>query len=204
MRVGIKVCGITRLHDALLAHKLGAWAIGFVFAPKSSRGIARDAARVVCAQLPPRLVKIGVVVNMPADEVNALAVDVGLDYVQLHGDEPADFGRALNCKYIRAARSRSAQDLQILAQDQGAEMVLVDAAVSGDYGGTGMLADWMLAKDAKKFGKKMILAGGLNAQNVQAACATVQPDYIDVSSALEASPGIKDADKMKQFFEAAI
>jgi len=200
--VRIKICGITNLEDALLAAELGADALGFIFYPKSPRHVAPETAREIIAQLPPFVAAVGVFVDEATDVVQELAAQVGLDWVQLHGQESPDYCRNLGRRVIKAFRIKDENSLRLLADYQGAaQALLLDTYKKGQVGGTGEVFDWHLAREAKKFGP-IILAGGLNPENVAMAIAIALPAAVDAASGTEAAPGKKDPAKVRAFFEA--
>jgi phosphoribosylanthranilate isomerase len=202
--VRIKICGITNLEDALLAAELGADALGFIFYAKSPRKVDAETARAIIAQLPPFVAAVGVFVDEAAAVVQELAAKVRLDWVQLHGQESPDYCRTLGYKVIKAFRIQDEDSMRQLAGYQGAaQALLLDTYKKGQVGGTGEIFDWHLARKAKKYGP-IILAGGLTADNVAQAIATVLPAAVDAASGTEAAPGKKDPAKLRAFFEAAI
>ncbi len=202
--VKIKICGITNLEDALLAAELGADALGFIFYPQSPRHVDPEAARAIIAQLPPFVAAVGVFVDEAAAIVQELAAQVGLDWVQLHGQESPDYCRTLGRKVIKGFRIQDEDSLHRLADYQGAaQALLLDTYKQGQVGGTGEIFDWHLARKAKKYGP-IILAGGLTADNVAQAIATARPAAVDAASGTEAAPGKKDPAKLRAFFEAAV
>jgi phosphoribosylanthranilate isomerase len=200
--VRIKICGITNLEDARLAAELGADALGFIFYPKSPRYVAPEAAREIIAQLPPFVAAVGVFVDEEAAVVQGLAARLGLDWVQWHGQESPEYCRSLGRRVIKGFRIKDESSLAGLAPFRGAaQALLLDTYKKGQVGGTGEIFDWHLACQAKKYGP-VILAGGLNPENVAQAIATAQPEAVDVASGVEASPGKKDPAKLKAFFQA--
>jgi phosphoribosylanthranilate isomerase len=200
--VKIKICGITNLADALLAAELGADALGFIFYPQSPRKVEPEAARAIIAQLPPFVAAVGVFVDEEAAMVRYLAARVGLEWVQLHGQESPEYCRGLGCKVIKGFRIRDEASLRLLAGYQGAaQALLLDTYKKGQVGGTGESFDWRLAREARKYGR-IILAGGLRPENVAQAIAAAQPDAVDAASGTEASPGKKDPVKLRAFFKA--
>ncbi|MBU4234330.1 MAG: phosphoribosylanthranilate isomerase [Desulfobacterales bacterium] len=202
--VRIKICGITNLEDALLAIELGADALGFIFYPKSPRKVAPETAREIIAQLPPFVASVGVFVDEAATVVQELAARVGLDWVQLHGQESPDYCRNLGRKVIKAFRIQDEDSLRLLADYQGAaQALLLDTYKKGQVGGTGEIFDWHLARKAKKYGH-IILAGGLTPDNVAMAIATALPMAVDAASGTEATPGKKDPAKLRAFFQAIL
>ena len=200
--VRIKICGITNLEDALLAAGLGADALGFIFYPKSPRKVAQEAAREIIAQLPPFVLSVGVFVDEDAALVRDLAARVGLDWLQLHGQESPEYCRSLGRRVIKGFRIRDENSLLDLAAYRGAaQALLLDTYKQGQAGGTGETFDWRLAKEARQFGP-IILAGGLNPDNVARAIEMAQPQAVDVGSGVETAPGKKDPEKLKRFFAA--
>ncbi|WP_176736336.1 phosphoribosylanthranilate isomerase [Oligoflexus tunisiensis] len=202
----IKICGITRTEDARLALQLGAWALGFIFHEKSPRYITAAAVRRILDDLaaeglvPER--KVGVFVNATTDHIhNTLAIS-GLDTVQLHGDETPAFCQSLSgTRLWKAFRLRSSdQLLELPAFEPTIEAFLFDAAVAGQYGGTGHTTDWSLVASIQS-SRPLILSGGLHPENLQAAAAAVPAFAFDLSSGVEVSPGIKNADKLRKLFQ---
>ena len=193
----IKICGITRLEDALCAAECGADAVGFIFHPASPRYVTAEGAKAIIARLPAGIVKVGVFVNRPAGEVERTAETCGLDLVQIHGDESPAYCRHFPPgRVIKAVSPRKSDELRRLA-DYEVRAFLVDARDLGRYGGTGKRADWELAA---KLGESypLILAGGLDAGNIAEALATVAPRAVDINSGCELAPGIKDHDRMRR------
>jgi phosphoribosylanthranilate isomerase len=200
--VRIKICGITNLEDALLAAALGADALGFIFYTKSPRRINLEAARAIIAQLPPFVVSVGVFVDEAAAVVQDLAARVGLDWVQLHGQESPDYCRSLGRRVIKSFRIKDESSLHALEPFQGsAQAFLLDTYKKGQVGGTGEIFDWELAKQAQAYGP-VILAGGLTPENVARALRVAQPQAVDTASGIEAAPGKKDPEKLRKFFAA--
>ncbi len=200
--IRIKICGITNLEDALLAAELGADALGFIFHARSPRAVEPDAARAIIAQLPPLVTTVGVFVDEDAATINELAAAVGLDWVQLHGAETPEFCRSLGRRVMKAFRIKDEDSLQDLEAYRGAvQALLLDTYKKGQTGGTGETFDWELSRKARKYGP-IVLAGGLTPANVAQAIKTAQPQAVDVASGVEAAPGKKDADRLREFFEA--
>ena len=201
MTVWIKICGITNEEDGLAAARLGADALGFVFAP-SPRRISPEKARQIIKALPPLVQKVGVFVDEDLGEVSSVAEMCGLDILQFHGNESADYCDICNQRVIKAMRLRNRQDLRSLAEYIGVVYaLLLDTYLPDKLGGTGMAFNWEWASEAGKYGR-IILAGGLNPGNVAAAISIVKPYGVDASSSLEKSPGVKDHEKMAQFIES--
>lgn len=196
-----KICGITRIEDALAAVEAGADAIGLVFYGKSPRAVSIEQAAAILQALPPFVTSVGLFVDMPRDELQQLLQRLPLDLLQFHGDEsPADcegHGRP----YIKALRVRPGEDVAAaMAPYAGAQGILLDTFVEGVPGGTGASFDWSLVPE--NAAKPIILAGGLDAGNVATAIRQVRPYAVDVSGGVEASKGIKDAGKIRAFVRA--
>lgn len=202
MPTRIKVCGITRLVDAQLAVELGASALGFNFYRPSPRYIAPHAARAIIERLPPFVVAVGVYADEPEMErVLTVAGEAGVGIIQLHGprfpnakDRPAGF------RLIRAVAVEEDFEAAALAHIP-ADAFLLDTFHPDLKGGTGRTFDWKLAREAARYGT-IILAGGLNPENVGQAIRTVQPFAVDVASGVESAPGQKDPTLLRAFFKA--
>jgi phosphoribosylanthranilate isomerase len=200
--VKIKICGITNLEDALLAAELGADALGFIFYPKSPRSVATETAREIIAQLPPFVAAVGVFVDEEAAVVQELVASLGLDWVQLHGQESPEYCRSLGRKVIKGFRIKNEASLKELALYRGSvQAFLLDTYKKGQVGGTGEVFDWHLARAAKPYGR-IILAGGLTPGNVARAIEVALPAAVDAASGTEAAPGRKDPEKLRGFFKA--
>ena len=199
--VKVKICGITNLDDALLAIEAGADALGFVFFEESPRYLPPPKAAAIIAKLPPFVQTVGLFVGADPEQVNWTADFCGIDLIQLHGDEPPDYCIDINRRVLKAIRMKDATSLVQLPRYQVAGYLL-DAWVPGVPGGTGQSFNWDLAVEAKKYGP-IILAGGLTPENVAAAVATVAPHGVDVSSGVEAAPGRKDPQKVREFIRRA-
>lgn len=193
-----KICGITRTEDAMVAVAAGADAIGLVFYAPSPRAVTIEQARKIVQALPPFVTSVGLFVNAPRAEIEAVLRAVPLDLLQFHGDETAEECRGFGRPYMKALRVREGEDvLAACGQFPDAAGILLDAYVPGVPGGTGERFDWSLVpQDAAM---PLILAGGLDAQNVAQAIARVRPYGVDVSGGVEASKGIKDAGKVQAF-----
>jgi phosphoribosylanthranilate isomerase len=201
--VRVKICGITRLEDAELAAELGAWAIGFILWPDSKRFVEPGVAAGIARVMRRKVELVGVFVNQPLDDVVALVDSIGLTYVQLHGDEGPSFCQAVHqrtgAKVIKAGRITHASDLREMDRYR-VDLHLLDAGTAdGTYGGTGKTWDWSLVA-SRRSRIPFLLAGGLNADNVADAIAATQPWGIDLSSGVEASPGVKDPEKLRALF----
>ena len=192
MKVKVKICGITNIYDALLAQNIGASALGFIFYPESKRYIEPKLALEIIKNI--KIPSIGVFVNENADKINEIADYTGLNYIQLHGIEPIETCEKLKKPYIKVIRTIN--DINIY---QNASYFLVDAIDNNNWGGTGRLSDWEFAKNVKR--KPLILSGGLNSDNIIYAINYIKPYGVDISSGIEKEKGIKDPDKMKEFFD---
>ena len=198
MTVRIKICGITNEEDALAAARFGADALGFIFAP-SPRRIAPEKARQIIKVLPPLVQTVGVFVDEDLGEVSSVAEMCGLDILQFHGSESADYCDSFDRRVIKAIRLRNPHDIKSLAKYDGVvQALLLDTYLPDKVGGTGMTFNWEWALEAGKYGR-IILAGGLSPENVAAAISKVKPYGVDASSSLEQSPGVKDHEKIMQF-----
>jgi len=204
MAVKIKHCGLTSLDDARLAADAGAWAIGMIFWPGSPRRCELDDAAEISAAMKRRLEIAGVFVNATLDYVARVADELDLTIVQLHGDEGPSFcreaARRTGCKVIKAMRVRSGADIQAMGGFH-TDFHLLDSYIEGMPGGTGETFAWDLAK-AHKGPARVILSGGLTADNVAEAIEVVRPFAVDVASGTEAAPGRKDPEKLKAFADA--
>jgi phosphoribosylanthranilate isomerase len=194
----VKICGITRLEDAEAAVACGAGALGFVFWPDSPRFIDPYRARAITSMVPAFVTTVGVFVNQPESHVNGVAALAGIGAVQLHGDEGPAFAASIVRPVIKALGRVDPGAVDIWPAHV---TLLVDAHDPIRRGGTGERADWISAAALARR-RRVLLAGGLNAQNVAAAVAEVRPFGVDVSSGVESRPGIKDRLKMKALFEA--
>jgi phosphoribosylanthranilate isomerase len=205
----VKICGITRPQDAELAAGLGASALGFVFWPESPRHVSVETAAVIAANVPAGVLKVGVFVDQPADEVSRIMDEAALDIAQLHGHESAEYCRGLGSRLRRGTAGPPiikavsvAENAVVHAADFDPDvLLLVDAHDATRFGGTGKTANWDSAREVAAL-RRTILAGGLNAANIKLALRSVRPYGVDVSSGVEAAPGVKDPNRMRAFFEA--
>ncbi|ADR61265.1 N-(5'-phosphoribosyl)anthranilate isomerase [Pseudomonas putida JB] len=196
-----KICGITRIEDALAAAEAGADAIGFVFYAKSPRAVDVRQARAIIAELPPFVTTVGLFVNASRCELNEILEVVPLDLLQFHGDETPQDCEGYHRPWIKALRVRPGDDLEAACRlYAGARGILLDTYMPGVPGGTGEAFDWSLVP--ARLGKPIILAGGLSADNVGQAIAQVKPYAVDVSGGVEQAKGIKDAAKIEAFMRA--
>lgn len=196
----IKICGVTRAEDALLAARLGADALGFNFWPRSKRYLAPEAARAIVRRLPPYVAAVGVFVDASRDELLRAIEASGVTAVQLHGDEPPELCASLPVPVVKAIRVADAHALALLASYEVSGFLL-DAPGTG-YGGMGRTFDWSIAVEAAA-SVPVVLAGGLTPENVAEAIRVVRPWGVDVASGVESSPGVKDEDKVRRFIAAA-
>ena len=200
MATAVKICGVTRHVDATAAAHAGAHAVGFVFCAKSPRNISIATARELAGALPPFVMAVGLFVNPAALEVENVLTEVPLDLLQFHGEETPHFCAQFDVPFIKAARVKAGLDLLQYAHDyRAARGLLLDAFVAGTHGGTGAAFDWSLIPSNLPL--PVILSGGLNPANVGDAIRRASPWAVDVSSGVEASPGIKDPQKIAAFIK---
>ena len=198
MPTRIKICGITRIEDALTATRLGADAIGFIFWPKSARFISPAKAREIVDELPPFVSAVGVYVDPEEGWVEESSNIARLSLLQFHGDESPEFCDQFSLPYIKALRVREGMDLlQYEDQYSSARGLLLDTYTEGMPGGTGDTFNWDLIPQGLTV--PLILSGGLHPGNVTMAIKKVQPWAVDVSSGVESVKGIKDAEKIADF-----
>ena len=200
MRTRTKICGITRLEDAKAAIHAGCDALGFVFFKESPRYISLDAFKALAKTLPPFVTKVGLFVNADSAYINEV-IDSGLiNLLQFHGEETPDFCRQFNFPYIKAVAVSPSVDLLQYAHDfSDAEALLLDASHEYLKGGTGQTFDWNLIP--RGLSKPIVLAGGLNLDNVKEAINKVKPYAVDVSGGVEESKGIKNSLKIQAFIK---
>lgn len=211
----IKICGITTPEDGAMIARAGADAVGLNFYPKSARSITRGRATEIIDALPGEVLKVGLFVNSAVDEVVRTFDGLGLDLIQLHGDEPPEFLAALESRPVMRAFRLGPSGLtpvkQYLAdcRDLGClpKFVLIDAHQKGSYGGTGRTADWSAANtypssDPANY-PPLVLAGGLTPDNVGDAIRAVHPMAVDTASGVETSPGVKAPELVSQFVRTA-
>ena len=196
----LKICGITRLSDALHAVEHGAGALGFVFWPQSSRYISPERAAVIIAVLPPGVGAVGVFVNETVEGIRAVVAQSGICTIQLHGDEAPAYADALDWPVLRAITLGQVE--QASAAWPPGTTFLIDTADPVRRGGTGKTVDWPQAASAAR-GRRIVLAGGLTPDNVADAIGAVRPFGVDVSSGVEDAPGVKNADKVARFLASA-
>ncbi|SFI21360.1 phosphoribosylanthranilate isomerase [Nitrosomonas sp. Nm34] len=200
MPVRVKICGITRVEDALVAVQHGADAIGFVFWRQSTRFISSAHAREIVVRLPPFVNVVGVYVDPSPEWVEETSIAAGLNLLQFHGEETPEFCNQFKLPYIKALRVRREMNLLQYAElYQNAKGLLLDAYTAGMPGGTGQVFDWSLIPT--DFPLPLVLSGGLNSDNVVNAIRQVRPWAVDVSSGVEAAKGIKDVNKISAFMQ---
>ncbi len=197
MSILVKICGITNVDDALDAIELGADYLGFNFYPDSPRYVDPLKAKEIIRDVPGAIAKVGIFVNADFQLVSDIAVDLELDCLQFHGDETPEYCNQFGRTWWRAFRPQNIEDLSMIPQYQS-DFLLIDSYVEKAFGGTGVVSNWDLAVNAKKYGK-LILSGGLKPENVEMALQTVKPYAVDVASGVEQSPGVKDRYKMEEF-----
>ena len=198
----IKVCGITNVDDAQFAAENGATALGMIFYPGSPRFVDAETAARISRAVPEDIVRVGVFVNEAPEKVLEIAALAGLDVAQLHGDESPEVCAGVSplrvWKVLRVGEDFEPADAAVFT----CEAFFLDTAGDGLYGGTGQTFPWQRAAEVKRYGR-VIVAGGLDANNVGQAIRLAQPFGVDSSSKLERSPGVKDHDKVRRYLEAA-
>jgi phosphoribosylanthranilate isomerase len=189
----VKICGITNREDALAAVEAGASAIGFNFYRESPRYISHTGAAMIGEKIPANVWKVGVFVNESAEAIAKIVLDAGLDVAQLHGSS--------KMRGMRIWQGVSASGPVIGPFTESVEALLIDSPSNEAFGGTGTTWDWSHAPHLEQ---KVIIAGGLDADNVRTAIAQAHPWGVDACSRIEKSPGLKDHEKMRKFIEAAL
>ncbi len=198
MATAVKICGITRLEDALTAARCGAHAIGFVFHRPSPRYVMPEQAGAMIRALPPFVTTVALFVDAQPQQVRETLSQAPANLLQFHGVETPEYCRQFGLPYMKAVRVRAGVDLLQYASDyQDARALLLDAFVDGVHGGTGATFDWALIPQGMPL--PVVLSGGLNSANVTEAIRKVRPWAVDVSSGVEAGKGIKDAAKIAAF-----
>ena len=192
----IKICGITRLEDALVCEKQGVDAIGFIFYNKSKRYIKPDDAGKISEKLSPFINKVGVFVNETLENINLISKTAGLNAVQLQGNESIEFLNHINLPVIKGFRVNDDFDFGILNAFSSCG-ILLDSHSLHEYGGTGLSFNW--EKIPKEFRNRIILAGGVSSENIESIMNEINPAGVDVSSSLEISPGIKNHEEIIKF-----
>ena len=202
-RTRVKLCGVTSAEDASQAVALGVDAIGMILHADSARLISPERAQLIRSVVPAFVTLVGVVVNCSAERINQLIRDIGLDLVQLHGDESNSYADTLERPYIKAIRVKDRSQVeQEIKQYPSARALLLDPWVDGLYGGTGkQLAAEHWPRESRT-NCPLVLAGGLNAENVRAACEQFNPWAVDVNSGVEIEPGVKDMEQVAALLQA--
>jgi len=206
-RLLVKICGIRSLEDARFAAASGADAVGFVFWYMSPRRVDPEQAAAITAELPDQVLRVGVFVDAPRDEIERVSQLVGLDLLQLHGEEPPEALEGLPRPALKAVRvgPRFTAE-EALRYSKTAQGIVVDTRLPGQTlmpGGTGVPFDWSLVANLAEQVPFLMLAGGLSPTNVAEAVRAVRPDAVDVSSGVERMPGRKDPERVKAFIEAS-
>ena len=202
MSIKVKICGITSQADASAAVEAGADALGFMCYERSPRYLVPEKAAAIIASLPPFVSKVGVFVNATEVTVREITARCGLDTLQFHGDETPEFCRRFApLKVIKAFRIQDGHSLKTLDQFP-TDAWLLDSYLPDQPGGTGVAFNWELAAQAREAGRPVVLAGGLNPENIAEAIHQVWPYAVDVSSGVESAPGRKDARLMRSFIAA--
>ena len=198
VRTRVKICGITRVEDALIAVAQGADAIGLVFYPPSPRYVTPAQAAEIVNALPAFITLVALFVDASRADVEAVLSQVNIDLIQFHGQESADECRQYGKSYMKAIRVKSDTNLvQYTTEYSDAKALLLDTYAEGVPGGTGQVFDWTIIP--KNLSKPIVLAGGLDAENVEQAIRQVKPYAVDVSGGVEFKKGIKDAAKIAAF-----
>ncbi|WP_456418223.1 phosphoribosylanthranilate isomerase [Thiolapillus sp.] len=198
MRTRVKICGITRLEDAMAAVNAGADALGFVFYPPSPRHIDVAQAGRIVAELPPFVTTVALFVDADRERIAEVVGKVRIDRIQFHGQETPAYCAQHGRPWIKAIRMKDDVDLMRMNRDyQAAAALLLDAYKPGVPGGTGEGFDWK--RIPVELAGRIILAGGLDAGNVSSAVRSVRPYAVDVSGGVEISKGVKDQEKIEQF-----
>lgn len=199
-KIRVKMCGMTRSEDIALAHSLGVDAVGLIFAPESPRCISVEQAKALLAAIPLFMDSVAVMVNPSIEEVRQVIRELPIQWLQFHGEESPEFCRQFAKPYIKSVRVHSSEDiLGAISKYKDAAAILLETPAAM-RGGSGQSFDWRLIPSERK--KPLILAGGLNAENVAAAITVCRPDAVDVCSGLEHAPGVKDHEKMRAFVRA--
>ena len=198
MRTRVKICGLRQDDDVVVASKAGADALGFVFYPPSPRAVSVDQAARLVAKVPSFVSSVGLFVNASAEQIEQTLQQVPLNLLQFHGDETPEFCQQFGAPWIKAVRMREDINLWQLKEDYHlGQGLLLDAYQKGTPGGTGASFDWQ--RIPSDLAPEIILAGGLDATNIQAAIAQVQPWAVDISGGVESSKGLKDHAKIDAF-----
>ena len=193
----VKICGTTNLEDAMLSIELGADMLGFIFYKESKRFVQYNVAESIIKQLPDSVLKVGVFVNSTIEEVNSAIDRIGLSAAQLHGDETPFYTIQIRKPVFKSFRVDNKFDFALLDKYENCSFLL-DNFSEKEYGGTGKSFDWSLIPDELK--NKIILAGGVSSKNIENIFVNIKPYAVDLVSSVEKSPGKKDKEKLKEFF----
>ena len=201
----IKICGVTRNRDALLAAELGADAIGLVFYANSPRALVATQVASVVANVPGSVSVIGLFVNPTREEVEVVLSTGLVDVLQFHGEEDEEFCNSFDRPYLKAFQVKDLQSLDsTLSEYRTATYILLDSYSVEKMGGTGQKFDWSIGGNiVQNLDQKVVVAGGLKPENIKDAVIKMNPFGVDVSSGVESSPGLKDAEKLRKFIEGA-
>ncbi len=200
MPVKIKICGITSIDDAMSCVEAGADALGFNFYPQSPRYLSVEAAAKITRHMPPFIGRVGLFVNADEETVRTTIAATGINSLQFHGDETPEFCRKFSpLKVIKVFRMEGAETLKKLTDYGDADAWLLDSFHPDKPGGTGLIFNWELARQAKDEGKPIILAGGLDPENIAEAIHEVWPYAVDVSSGVESERAKKDIELVRRF-----
>lgn len=199
--VKVKICGITRLDDALAAAEFGADALGFVFFKESPRYIEPFDAADIVGKLPPFVTPVALFVNEEEEIIRAVLNATGINVIQFHGDETPEFVSLFKERVVKAVRVKNEESLRAVP-DYDVNAFLFDAYSPDIYGGTGKKFDWEIIKEVGSI-ERFILAGGLKPDNVACAVNLLRPYGVDTSSGVESAPGIKDHKKVRDFIARA-
>jgi phosphoribosylanthranilate isomerase len=210
MNMLVKICGISRIEDALICAEAGADFLGFVFA-RSPRRIDIDAAKHIIKAIPENIPSVGVFLDQAIEEVVATVLTCGIDYIQLHGDETPDYCEEIHSRtgrgIIKAVTIGKDEDLELLRRYtlDSVSFLLLDSRVGDQRGGTGKPFPWEIVEDFDGTVKPIFIAGGLTCSNVKEAITRLRPIGVDVSSGVEKGtiPGVKDEAKVRRFVREA-
>ena len=200
--IRVKICGITSRKDAWAAVEAGADALGFIFVRGTPRWIEAETAAAIAAEIGPFITTVGVFLDQPVEEVEAIAARCGLSLAQLHGSEPPEECGRLRFPFVKSIRIQGEDDLATLNRYGRARAFLLDTYDADRPGGTGRTFPWEIAAKAAR-GARIVLSGGLTPDNVARAVLQVRPYAVDVSSGVEVSPGQKDHQKVREFIDQA-
>ena len=197
--IPVKICGITNLSDARYAVRVGASAMGYIFYPGSPRFISPKSAGIISEGTDRKIKKVGIFVNESMPHIESIIKTASLDLIQLHGDESDEFCQSLSKPVIRALRLKKGVSVTMEFPNNVCALLL-DTWSEKSYGGTGKSFDWSLINN-HKWNKPIILSGGVNHKIVKDAIKTINPHALDVNSGVELSPGLKDHNKIDEFFQ---